>query len=320
MQRPYGHKDRGASTQRRAQTVNLAVGSGELISKAPGKTITPRITLTPLDASGSPAPERTTLAPNESLTLRIGLKGVVDEGDWTLELQNAGLTIGALTVVSPPALLNVKLDVATPDSPALSFEKDRPSRIPLKNEDSAAYVVRGEYSVKGSVVNSGEITLPAKGGAEIAVVPPDDWFSPSLSGLFKDEEADGRLTVRSRSSACKVDDGTPVRIFKVKTTLSSLVNSVQGIMGEWPPSWHVALRRPLLGGAQLRRSHPGPAPPDANGSGSCRAQDRRPAGQHRFAPSHFCRDRAAAVGRAATQFERGTTPSSPPKCRKSTGV
>lgn len=202
-----------------AKPVKLALGSGELISKPPGKTITPVITFTPLDASRSPAPERTTLAPEEYLKLRIGLTGVVDEGEWTLELQNAGAPFGALTVVSAPVPFTVKLDVATPDSLELSFERRKPSRIPLKNDDSVAYIVRGEYSVKGSVMYSRDATLPAKGGAEIPLAPLDDWFDRSLSRLFKDETADGRLTVRSRSPACLADDATPVRVFKVKTTL-----------------------------------------------------------------------------------------------------
>lgn len=199
--------------------VRLAMSPGALVSRPPGKTAPPTVDVKALDDSGHPG--KTTLAPGETVPVRVDLTGGLEAVEWEVELRNAETSFGTVVVVSPLIPFNVKLDVASPDSPELSFTRGQPTRIALRNDDGVPYLVSGEYSLRGRVVLAAQEPMVAAkgGGAEFTMVPADAWFGPRLAGLFKDETADGRLTVRLRSRACQAEGG-PSRVFKVKTTLA----------------------------------------------------------------------------------------------------
>lgn len=200
----------------------LALSADEPASKTAGKLAVAKVTVTPLDAAGRPVTNKTLLVPGELVGVRLDLTGTLDSGEWEIEVRNAGTPVGTIAVVSPQAGFGVKLDAATPDNPELAFERGKPATIALKNDDSVGYLVSGQYSVRGVVKNAERrISLSANGGGELALIPPAEWFHPQIRMLFKDDVADGRLTLRFSSAACPDAAAAPARVFKVKTTLAA---------------------------------------------------------------------------------------------------
>jgi hypothetical protein len=221
--------------------VRLVLTASEPVSKTPGKIAVAKAAITPLNEAGQPATDRTSLAPGDVLGVRVDLTGTLDTGEWEIEIRNAGTPVGAVTVVSPPAAFGVKLDTATPDAPELAFERGRPATIALRNDDAVGYQVTGQYSVRGIVQDADRaVWLSPGGGGELTLTPPDRWFAPVATTLFKDDVTEGRLTLRATSAGCPNDGATAARVVKARTTLAP-----------WPPASRDVRANVLLLGTLL---------------------------------------------------------------------
>src|SRR5947209_5846690 len=120
--------------------VPIHLSASDLSSKSPARHLIIQPTLTPKDAS---------LDPKQELTVQATVTKLYDDGDWESTIQNDGLDVGTLRIVrtSPPFALS--LDVATLETPELTFLKGRPAHFRLKNGDPQEYQIAWEYSVNG---------------------------------------------------------------------------------------------------------------------------------------------------------------------------
>jgi hypothetical protein len=201
--------------------VPIHLSAGDLSSKSPAKHLTIQPALAPKDTS---------LGPKQELTVQATVAKLYEDGDWESTIQNDGVDVGTLRVVRTTPSFSLGLDVATPDTPELTFVKGKPAYFRLKNADPREYQVAWEYSVNGRIVRSRDpgampgpiATIPAGGQQEVSFVPPPEWFGGRFVGLFKDEIADGRLTVSLVDPNSKCTDHSPVsKTFKVKTHLAT---------------------------------------------------------------------------------------------------
>ena len=211
---------------------DFALSVGDVVSKTAGKIVMATASLTPpQEGTGQAARDRTSLAAREMVDFRVDIKGILDSGEWDVDLRNAGAVVGTLTIVSPQAGFNVKLDTATPDTPALAFERGRTAIVPIKNDDPFNYRVSGGYSVRGVASGVPEIALSANSSGELTLTPSEEWFAPSMRVLFKEDVDDGRLTLRFSSLACPQDPAAPTRVLKARTTLNSWGTGGRDIRG-----------------------------------------------------------------------------------------
>lgn len=169
------------------------------------------------DASGNPTESQLSLAlldpttkqpwdashqvqKNESLLARVTISNLRQEGDWQASIYDRGDPIAKFHVYRNHSPFSVKLDVAKPDQPELTFDrgtfqKTKFLSIPLRNEDSYSYRVRLEFVVEGIPANVAEAVLPPKSStiAKICFADGEDWFNHWVQGRVKDETADGQL-------------------------------------------------------------------------------------------------------------------------------
>jgi hypothetical protein len=201
--------------------VDLALSIGDLVSRPAGRLAAASVALTPpAEGAGREAQSRVSLAPRETIDVRVDVKGTLESGEWEIPLQNNGVVVGTLAIVSPQVAFGVTLDTPTPAAPALVFERGKPAIIPLKNGDPFSYLVSGRYSLRGFAHDLAEIPLPANSGGELTLTPRDEWFTPGMRLLFKDDIEDGRLTLRFSSASCPGDPAAPTRVITAKTTLN----------------------------------------------------------------------------------------------------
>ena len=201
-------------------SVPLALSVGEPTNKAAGKIALVEVKLTPVDDQGAAIAEKKTLSPNEAMRVHMDILGSLDTGEWDFEVRNEGIPVGTFTVVNPQIGYGVKIDTAT-ENPELTFVRGEPVTISLRNDDNFGYHVTSKFSVRGLIQSAEqELILPPNGQGELILKPLDAWFSPGVRTLFKDDVADGRLTLRLFAEACNSDAVAQTRVFKVKTTLA----------------------------------------------------------------------------------------------------
>jgi hypothetical protein len=228
---------------------SIHLSAGDLSGKSPGKQ--PAIpTLDPKDG---------TLDAGKELPVHIAVLGMREDGDWQSAIQNDGADVGTVRVIRNTPPFDVSLDVPAPDAPELTFVEGKPASFRLINADQQEYPIAWEYTVRGQEISSsgqlstvpddaknggwfrrifrkdegekaarsesasqtgGALIVPSGGQLEVSLSPPKLWFGSSFVGLFKDDVADGRLTVELVDPKCSVVPAIS-KTFKVKTHLAT---------------------------------------------------------------------------------------------------
>ena len=224
--------------------VPLRLSAGDLSSKSPAK----HLFISPTLVS-----KESILNPNQELEVEATITKLYDDGDWESVIQNDGVDAGSLRIVRTTPPFSISLDTAKADEPELAIVEGEPAHFRLLNADLESYKIAWEYSIEGRVVRSSDpevkpetakrtwyclwrckvednkatgptpdpaVVIPAGGQKEIIFTPASKWFGDWFIGLFKDDVADGRLTVSLVSPNCPADP--PVsKTFKVKTHLAT---------------------------------------------------------------------------------------------------
>lgn len=192
-----------------ASSIHLSAGdlSGKLPDKHP---IIPTL-----------APKEGTIGPGKELPVHITIVGLREDGDWQSAIQNDGTDVGTVRVVRNTPSFDISLDAPAPDAPELTFVKGEPASFRLINADDQEYPIAWKYSVGGREISSSDApVVPSGGQIEIGFSPPAEWFGSAFVGLFKDNVADGRLTVELVDPKCGVVSDIS-KSFKVKTHLAT---------------------------------------------------------------------------------------------------
>jgi hypothetical protein len=233
----------------------LHLSATDLSSKSPVKHLLIQPVLT--------APD-TELAAGKEEKVQVAITGLHEDGDWESTIQNDATDLGVLRIIRSTPPFALSLDVATPDAPELTLLRGQTGVFRIKNDDPQEYQVSWEYTVRGETVRSTDaaqaavaggswiarwfssdksgqssqpaaqpasatVTVPPRGQKQVSFVPPARWFGGGFSGLFKDDIADGRLTVSLQPASCA--GYVPVsKTFNVKTRLLTST-------GAWREGW-----------------------------------------------------------------------------------
>ena len=178
--------------------IDLHLRLGSFTSEYPSDLGIPlgKVSLIWLGEDGKPlATPPAKIDPNKTVVVAVDITDLWESGESTAILFNGEKRLSTITAVKYKVPLAVKLDVPTPDKPELSFTKGSSSQILLKNDDPVTYTVRWEIVVRDHLLAgpSDPVLLTPNGPGRIEVNPPDEWFSTSLSGLFKADQETARL-------------------------------------------------------------------------------------------------------------------------------
>ena len=228
--------------------VPLALTPSEVIS-TPGKQSGVTVTLhTVTDVAGKIAANIGAVEPGKLVYIRADVQNLLRDGAWDIEIHNQGVKIGAFKLIRSTPSFNVKLDVPKPDAPEMSLEKGVPKLLSFVNGDDQAYPVSWEFALEGKPQIAASprprteknrpgsgLMLPARGTGQVTFVPPNGWFS--FTGMLKDEDADGWLTVRPRridcpGQECQSSPDAPARTFKVKLHLAYWSAGLQALWAD----------------------------------------------------------------------------------------
>jgi hypothetical protein len=201
-------------------TITVSLSAGDFISKTTGKALGAQITFTgPGESSPKPI-YATSLAPDSVLIIKASASNIWEAGESEAVLYNKGVEIGKLKALKYRVPFGVELELMKPDSPMVSFEHGRSSRLILKNNDAMTYAVSWELVIRGKADSGKGVILPRNGTNHIEVNPPNEWFASWFTGLFKEEAREGMLTLRLQPSASTDDPSLPMKTISITAHLS----------------------------------------------------------------------------------------------------
>jgi hypothetical protein len=192
--------------------IPVSFSHGPITSKPEGKPFPATVEIVPLDSTGPTAKTDralTSLQPHSTTPIRVTITGVLGEAEWTIPLRNQGEDFVSIKVANPKPDFTVKLDSATPDNPEVTFERNRPTTLTLRNDSDTPYSVVASYIVNSRPANLLSlqtcqtatapidpkpdkpciVKLPAHSAVPLTVKPLEDWFalpsSPALQWTWR---------------------------------------------------------------------------------------------------------------------------------------
>jgi hypothetical protein len=215
--------------------VDLLVEVGERTSSDTHKPLWKYSQITATDPVNGPA--LTQVLPGQFVRLTVKLYGLVEEGEWDVQILNWGTDVGAFHVIRGHRPFNVTLDVPEADHTPLIVERGKPITLPVKNQDATTYDTEWKLTIEGLSELSVDRPLPA-GGRNIVVFDPDSRWYPEagradrLEYLLKDKIVDGNLTATLHHPKSENSRNEPTKIFPLKVHLSYYSDSSR--------NWHKA--------------------------------------------------------------------------------
>ena len=176
-----------------AGEVKLALTVGQLKSSVTGRVFSATIAFP--DEKGEDKSRYTgSIQPGDLLPIKLQVTHVPEAGESVAAIRNKDREIGTL-VVQRKFPFSVKLAVATPDAPEITFEHWKNGVLSLKNDDPYFYPVYWELRVGSHAVSGRHVALSPNASVPVELYPPGDWFRGWLAGLYRDDIRDGAVRV-----------------------------------------------------------------------------------------------------------------------------
>jgi hypothetical protein len=158
-------------------------------------------------------------SPDEQFTIKVDFAHMTEAGESTGELYCDDESIGMLVALKQLGLpMKITVNESPPEKPELALVRDQILYVQLKNDDPVTYPLSWELLIKGRA-QQGTGTIGPNDVATLAITPDPEWFSPYQS-LFKDEAADGKLTLRYRPKGGQTADSFPAKSIPIKARLN----------------------------------------------------------------------------------------------------
>lgn len=180
-----------------------------------------RDTAGPPPADGRAAGPSVTVraAPDEEFIVKLDFAHMTEAGESKAQLFCDGKEIGVLVALKQLGLpFKVAVNENPPEKPELAFVDGRSLDVQLKNDDPVTYPLAWQLCAKGKCVQ-GSGTIGANDVASISISPDPSWFSVYRS-FFKDETADGRLTLRYQPKGGRAAESFPAKTVPIAVHLN----------------------------------------------------------------------------------------------------
>jgi hypothetical protein len=162
-----------------------------------------------------------TVLPGKVVTVRVDVSNAWEAGESRATLYSNGDSIGAIDLLKLRVPFNVKIVAANPDLPVLTFRRNQPTQLSLRNDDGMTYRVESVISIRNRVSALDTVLLPPNSSVPFLINPPSEWFD-AIPALLKDDLADGHVAMRLVSPGQAAGAAMPSRVIPIKASLSIL--------------------------------------------------------------------------------------------------
>ena len=183
-------------------SVPVSLSSGDFISTITKRGLGAKVTFSEsTQTTGTPAYTGADIPAKGTRLVKMDVTNLWEAGESKADLYNNGAKIGEVIAQKYRLPFAVKLDVATPDKPEVSFERCEPGSLRLKNDDSITYPVHWELFLGGKTLQGPDVRLPANSSVRLNITPVNaKCFTAWRSGVFKEATQDGVMTLSIPSS------------------------------------------------------------------------------------------------------------------------
>src|SRR5262249_52744364 len=194
----------------------VALSAGDFISTLTTRGLGAKVTFSDATQTAVTPTYTKEIPAKNTLLVKLDITNLWEAGESKAALYNNGAKIGEVTAQKYRLPFAVKLDVATPDKPEVSFERCRPGLLVLKNDDPITYPVHWELFLGGKTLKGPDVILPANGSVRLeitdVILPANgavplktepvgsQCFTAWSSGIFKEATQAGVMTLSIPSS------------------------------------------------------------------------------------------------------------------------
>ena len=187
-----------------SRMTKLGLGSSLAFSRSSGKNGTSSLSLPPIE-------------PGTSALVKADVSNLWEAGEAEAPLRVNGVDVGRLVAVKYRLPFGVKVDAPDPTKPEIILQRDQDFDVVLKNDDQVTYVIEWDFHVAGSSLQGNSVTTPNSTG-RFTVHPDRKWYR-SFTGLLKDYDEDGKLTLSFRPPGATSPSYWPSKVISVKVHL-----------------------------------------------------------------------------------------------------
>lgn len=188
-----------------SRTTRLAMGAGILFTPPRETTAKSLVTIAPID-------------PGSVLLVKVDLSKMWEAGEAEAPLRINGVPAAKLVAVKYRLPFGVKVDSTDPDKPELILQKGATYRVVLKNEDAVTYRVHWSMDVAGANWKDSVVITP-RSNAAFALPAQESLFPWRWTGLLKDRDEDGKLTLSFSPMGAAGAPYWPSKVVPVKVHL-----------------------------------------------------------------------------------------------------
>jgi hypothetical protein len=215
------------------KTVEATLSAGDFTSRMTQMGLGAKVLFTvPKATTGSATAMLQPINPGETLVVKADLAQIWEAGEAAAPLRINGVEAAKLVAAKYRLPFGVKVDAPDPDRPAFVLPRDRGYAVVLKNEDPVTYRIHWNFAMAGKT-SSGDLMVTPKSTATFTLNAEPGYFQ-RLTGLLKDHEEDGKLTLGFSPSDGRKPPYWPSKVIPVKVhlryasevTRSGLVNGL----------------------------------------------------------------------------------------------
>jgi hypothetical protein len=178
------------------------------------------------EASSGESIKLDAIPPGEVRTIKVDVSRIWEAGEAEAPLRVNGTEVGKLVARKYRLPFGVKVDAPNPDQPEFALQRGKPYNIELKNSDAVTYAIAWELRIAGHSENGSSVVTPNQ-SATFAINGENAGYFDGLTGLLKDHDEDGKLTLSFRPPGVANGRYWPSKVVTIKVHLRTVSESAR---------------------------------------------------------------------------------------------
>jgi hypothetical protein len=111
------------------------------------------------------------IKPGDSINFQVKVMGVLAPGNWKTMVHNGEENLGEVTFTLPAVSLNLKVDWADANAPAIILTRGEQTVVYLKNDDAVGYGIKWDFQLESEKTEGEKKDKDTKGSGDVSTLP-----------------------------------------------------------------------------------------------------------------------------------------------------
>jgi len=165
------------------------------------------------------------IQPGESATVKVQVNNLWEAGEAEAPLTVNGIQVGKLVAIKYRLPFGVRVEAPDPAKPEITLQRAEDYDVVLKNDDPVTYQIEWDFHLAGTSFHDSSVVTP-NSSVKFTIRPDGKWYG-WLTGLPKDYDQDGKLTLSFRPPGVEGAAYWPSKVIPVKVHLRNYSESTR---------------------------------------------------------------------------------------------